>query len=74
MYGKTHHNKTRQPVILWWIAIISISLSLAIYYAFKQQASVDVDVNQQRLFIPFVGFVIAGICLIAGTSHRWFKR
>ena len=61
-------------MILWWVAIISLGVSVAIYYALENQANFDADMNQRRLFLPLIGVIIAGVCLIAGTSHRWFGK
>ncbi len=62
-----------QPnVLLWWVAIISLTVSGALYYFLGKQAEIDVHVGQQRLLFPLIGVVVAGICLIAGTAGRWF--
>lgn len=57
---------------LWWIAIIALAVSGALYYFLGQQAEIDVNMRQQRMLFPLIGVVIAGICLIAGTASRWF--
>lgn len=62
-----------QPnALLWWVAIIALVLSGSLYYFLGKQAEIDVAMGQRRLIFPLVGFVIAGVCLIAGTSGRWF--
>jgi hypothetical protein len=59
-------------VLLWWIAIISLAVSGALFYFLGTQAEIDVHIRQQRMIFPLVGIVIAGVCLIAGTAGRWF--
>lgn len=58
--------------LLWWVAIIALAVSGALYYFLGQQAELDVAVRQQRMIFPLIGIIIAGICLIAGTAGRWF--
>ena len=59
-------------VLLWWVAIIALAISGALYYFLGTQAEIDVHTREQRLIFPLVGIVIAGVCLIAGTAGRWF--
>ena len=62
-----------QPkALLWWVAIISLVVSCALYFFLKDQAQYDVSLDQRRLLFPLIGVVIAGICIITGTASRWF--
>ena len=62
-----------QPhALLWWVAIISLAVSGALYFFLGTQAEHDVQIRQQRMLFPLIGVVIAGVCLIAGTAGRWF--
>jgi len=62
-----------QPhALLWWVAIISLAVSIALYFLLGAQAEIDVGMRSQRMVFPLVGIVIAGVCLIAGTAGRWF--
>ena len=58
--------------LLWWVAIISLSISAALFFFLKEQAQYDVSLDQKRMLFPLVGITIAGICIIAGTAGRWF--
>jgi threonine/homoserine/homoserine lactone efflux protein len=58
--------------ILWWVAIISLTVSAALYFFLKEQAQYDVALDQRRMLFPLIGIIIAGICIIAGTAGRWF--
>ena len=62
-----------QPrALLWWVAIISLVVSGALYYFLGTQAEIDVTIQQKRMMFPLIGIVIAGVCIIAGTAGRWF--
>jgi len=69
---KRKQSRLRSNVLLWWVAIISLTVSFALYYFLGKQAEIDVHVEQQRMLPLLIGVVIAGICLIAGTAGRWF--
>jgi hypothetical protein len=69
---KQKKNHIQPNTLLWWIAIISLTVSGALYYFLGNQAEIDVHVRQQRMIFPLIGIVVAGICLIAGTAGRWF--
>lgn len=60
--------------LLWWVAIISLGVSAALYFALKTQAQYDVELDQRRLLFPLIGIIIAGVCIIAGTARRWFGK
>lgn len=61
-----------RKALLWWVAIISLAVSAALYISLKEQAQYDITLNQRRLMFPVIGIIIAGICIIAGTAGRWF--
>ncbi len=58
--------------LLWWVAIIALGVSVAIYFGLEEQAKYDVAIAQRRTMIPVIGIIIAGLCIIAGTAERWF--
>lgn len=58
--------------LLWWVAIISLAVSGALYFFLKEQAQYDVALDQRRMLFPLIGVIIAGVCIIAGTASRWF--
>ena len=62
-----------QPnALLWWVAIISLVISLMLYFLLREQAQLDPALNQRRMLFPVIGIIIAGICIITGTAGRWF--
>ena len=58
--------------LLWWVAIIALVVSVVLYIMLGKQAATDVHVARTRVIFPFIGVLIAGVCLIAGTAGRWF--
>ncbi len=70
MKGKK--NPINPTMLLWWVAIISLAVSAALYFLLKEQAQYDVALDQRRMLFPLIGIIIAGICIIAGTAGRWF--
>jgi hypothetical protein len=70
MKGKKH--PINPKALLWWVAIISLAVSGALYFLLKEQAQYDVALDQRRMLFPLIGIIIAGICIIAGTAGRWF--
>jgi hypothetical protein len=58
--------------LLWWVAIIALGVSGALFYFLKEQAKYDGMLDQRRLLFPLIGVIIAGVCAIAGTAGRCF--
>jgi hypothetical protein len=69
---KSLKGPSNPTVLLWWVAVISLAISGALFFFLKEQAQYDVALEQQRRMIAFVGIIIAGICVIVGTAGRWF--
>ena len=69
---KAKKNPFNPKALLWWVAIISLSVSAALYFFLKEQAQYDVALDQKRMLFPLIGIIIAGVCVIAGTAGRWF--
>jgi len=66
-------NSSRQPkALLWWVAVISLAVSGALFYFLRTQAEIDVELEQRIMIFPLIGVIIAGVCLITGTAGRWF--
>jgi hypothetical protein len=70
MKGKNSPFKPK--AILWWVAIIALGVSAALFFFLGEQAQYDDALAQRRMLFPLVGIIIAGVCIIAGTSGRWF--
>lgn len=59
--------------ILWWIAILSLTLSLTAYILLDEAAKTDFIVEKQRLFYLFIGFIVSGLCIICKSFKNWYK-
>ncbi len=69
---KNTKNPFSTKVLLWWVALISLAISGALYYFLGEQAKYDVALAQKRILFPVIGIIIAGICAISGSAGRWF--
>ncbi len=69
---KSNKGPFNPNALLWWVAIISLVVSGVLFFMLSKQAEIDVTVRQQRILVPMIGIIIAGVCLIAGTASRWF--
>jgi hypothetical protein len=69
---KLKRNPFQPKALLWWVSIISLVVSAALYYFLKEQAQYDVALDQRRMLFPLIGVIVAGVCIIAGTAGRWF--
>jgi len=58
---------------LWWIAIASLSIGIAIFILLKP-AEYDMEVQRYRSMALMISFGITGLCLITGTRGRWFGK
>ena len=71
---KTKKGPFNPNALLWWIAIISLAVSGAIYYFLGKTGDIEFNqsLQQKRMLVMLIGVVIAGVCAIAGTAGRWF--
>jgi hypothetical protein len=69
---KSKKSPFQPKALLWWVAVISLAVSGALYYFLGSQAEIDVNIGQRRMLFPLIGIIIAGVCVIAGTASRWF--
>ncbi|MCC7299592.1 MAG: hypothetical protein IT583_00750 [Verrucomicrobia bacterium] len=58
---------------LWWVSGASLSIGLAVYVLLKP-AEYDVEIQHYRAIALVAGFLISGLCIIIGTSRRWFGK
>lgn len=58
---------------LWWLSAVSLSIGLAIFILLKP-AAYDVEVQRYRAIALVAGIFISGLCIIIGTSRRWFGK
>jgi hypothetical protein len=58
---------------LWWTSIVSLAIGLSIYILL-QPADYDYTVQRYRSLALIAGLMISGLCVIIGTSKRWFGK
>jgi hypothetical protein len=58
---------------LWWTAALALSIGLSIFILLRPDYY-DPQVERYRLIALMASILIAGLCLIIGTSHRWFGK
>ncbi len=58
---------------LWWLSAVSLSIGIAIYILLKP-AAYDVQIQRYRSLALVAGVIISGLCIIIGTSKRWFGK
>lgn len=65
--------KPNRHAWLWWVSAVSISIGTAVYVLLKP-AAYDVEIQRYRAIALVTGFLISGLCIIIGTSRRWFGK
>jgi len=58
---------------LWWLSGISLTIGVSVFIVLKP-ASYDLDIARYRSLALVAGFLISGLCIIIGTSKRWFGK
>ena len=65
--------KPNKNAWLWWVSAISFSIGIAVYILL-QPAEYDYDIQRIRSMALIIGVLISGLCIIIGTSKRWFGK
>lgn len=58
---------------LWWVSAIALCIGIAVYILLEP-AEYDVEIQRYRSLALVAGFMISGLCIIIGTSKRWFGK
>jgi len=58
---------------LWWVSVVTLSLGVSVYILLKP-ADYDPDIRRYRSLALVASLLIAGLCIIIGTSRRWFGK
>jgi len=66
--------KTSQNIWLWWVTVITLSLSLSIFFLLKPAAINDPQIQGYRSMALVICTIISGLCIIIGTRGRWFGK
>lgn len=58
---------------LWWVSAVTIAIGIAIFILLKP-AGYDPEIQRYRSLALVTSIFIAGLCIIIGTSKRWFGK
>jgi hypothetical protein len=58
---------------LWWVSAVTLSIGIAVYILLKP-ADYDPEIQKYRSFALVASLLISGLCIIIGTSRRWFGK
>ena len=67
-------NKRSQNAWLWRLAVITLSIGLSIFFLLKPAAENNPQIQGYRAMALVVCIMISGLCIIIGTSRRWFGK
>lgn len=65
--------KTSPNAWLWWVALVSLSIGLSIFFLLKP-AEYDYNIQRYRAMALVISMMISGLCIIIGTRTRWFGK
>lgn len=66
-------SKPNRHAWLWWISAVTLSIGISVFILLKP-AEYDVKIQRYRAIALVVSILVAGLCLIIGTSRRWFGK
>jgi hypothetical protein len=65
--------KPNRHAWLWWVSIVALSIGVAVYILL-QPAGYDAEIQRYRMMALVISVLISGLCVIVGTSKRWFGK
>jgi hypothetical protein len=65
--------KPNRHAWLWWVSAVTFSIGIAVYILLKP-AAYDMEIQRYRSIALVVAVLISGLCIIIGTSKRWFGK
>jgi len=65
--------KPNRHAWLWWVSAVTLSIGISIYVLLRP-AEYDMDIRRYRSMALVVSILISGLCIIIGTSRRWFGK
>jgi hypothetical protein len=65
--------KPNRNAWLWWVSAVALSVGIAVYILLKP-AEYNMDIQRFRSIALVSGIFISGLCIIIGTSRRWFGK
>lgn len=65
--------KPNKHAWLWWVSAVTITIGIATYILLKP-AVYDPVIQKTRSLALVAATLISGLCIIIGTSKRWFGK
>jgi hypothetical protein len=65
--------KPNQHAWLWWISAVAISVGLSLFFLLETDYE-DPEIQRYRGIALVAALFIPGLCLVIGTSKRWFGK
>ena len=65
--------KPNRNAWLWWVSAVTLAIGITIYVLLKP-AEYDLDIQRYRSIALVASILVAGLCIIIGTSKRWFGK
>ena len=65
--------KPNRNAWLWWISVATLAVGISIFILL-QPAEYDIEIQRVRVMALIASIMIAGLCIIIGTSKRWFGK
>ena len=65
--------KPKRQTGLWWVSAVTLSIGIAIYILLEP-AAYDMQIQRYRSLALVAGVIVSGLCIIIGTSKRWFGK
>lgn len=65
--------KPNRHAWLWWVSAVTLSIGISIYVLLKP-AEYDMEIQRYRSMALVISILISGLCIILGTSRRWFGK
>ncbi len=65
--------KPNRHAWLWWVSAVTLSIGISIYILLKP-AVYDMEIQRYRSMALVISILISGLCIILGTSRRWFGK
>jgi len=56
------------------VSIVTLSIGFSIFFMLKPAAENDPEIQGYRAMALVVCIMISGLCVIIGTSRRWFGK
>ncbi len=65
--------KPNRHAWLWWVSAVTLSIGVSIFILLKP-AEYDMEIQRYRSMALVASILISGLCIILGTSRRWFGK